>query len=390
MIPRTKVNYDLIDLLRSVFVLESRNSWRTKLTKELASLFQTENIILTSSGRGALYTLLKQLPHSRVLVPAYTCQAVIEAARLAGKAVLYAKCRPDTFNMTTESVQTLADSDTIVIATHQFGIPCEIDAIVQAATRAGSFVLEDAAAALGTKYDSQLVGNFGHAAIFSFDSTKLVNAPLKGGFLLVREDKLYRRCVQSHGLERRLPLWLKLQYLLMASILVLIENHFLYRLFHTVNFRWRNRYTEDEPLSKCRYSPYYRYELQEWQAKVVAPQVRNLDSLVTKRQQLYSGYLLALKNLKHIRPPPEDTDSSWACIRFPILVLGVDKLDFYAAATDLGVDFAFSFSFICAPASFRIEHDIAARILDLPFYNKLSGKEFDRTVSALRKIDQDI
>jgi dTDP-4-amino-4,6-dideoxygalactose transaminase len=62
-------------------------------------------------------------------------------------------------------------------------------------------------------------------------------------------------------------------------------------------------------------------------------------------------------------------------------------LEFYQKAVRLGVDFAFSFTFIASPKEYVLSHDLAASILDLPFYERLTSSEIDKVVAVLCEID---
>ena len=217
MIPRIKVNYNLLELLKALLVFESSNFRRQALIKTISRLFETDRILLTASGRGGLFTLLSCLPQKFIVVPAYTCKAVIEAVVLAGKEPIFVETEDDGFNMSPHFLANILNSDTILLATHQFGIPCNIKTILAIARKAGSFVIEDAAASLGSKVEGQLTGTFGDAAFFSFDTTKLVNAPLKAGFVVIRNYSLYRCCaafLDQHS--RPMPTSRKLYYVVLG------------------------------------------------------------------------------------------------------------------------------------------------------------------------------
>jgi dTDP-4-amino-4,6-dideoxygalactose transaminase len=388
MVPRTKVNYRLPELLRACFVSERDDRRRGELSLRLAEVIGNPQVMLTASGRGALYVLLSCLPHRRVLVPAYTCKAVVEAARLAGKELLFGESEETGFNMAVDSAAQMLDGETILLATHQFGIPCDIHGLLQAARARGAFVIEDAAASLGTRVDGQLTGTFGDAAFFSFDSTKLVNVPLKAGFLVVRDPRLFARCREfwiSHC--RPMPIARKLRYLLLGAILVALEQPVLYRWFHNLKFRWRGRFTDDSADVTHRLGPFYLDRVAEWQAALLLPQIARLDALVGKRRRLYAEYLRHLHGVTNFALPARDAKDEWAPIRLPILVHG-DKLDFYRHAARRGVDFAFSFTFIASPSAFVRSHRLAASVLDLPFYDRLTDDELQRVVSVLRDLEQ--
>lgn len=126
MIPRTKVNYTFISLMNALFTSEKEEYFRRRIIHHLGCFLSSPHILLTESGRGALYLLLLALPHRRVFIPAYTCKAVAEAALLAGKKILFGESEPDGFNMDSDKVfEAQIDKDTVLVLTHQFGIPCQ-------------------------------------------------------------------------------------------------------------------------------------------------------------------------------------------------------------------------------------------------------------------------
>ena len=390
MIPRTKVSYRFGDLLGAMAVSERSDRHRAALAAALAGRLGSGEVLLTASGRGALYIVLSVLPHRKVFVPAYTCKAVVEAAGLAGKEVVYGESEDDGINMDPQVLAGRLDADTVLIATHQFGIPCAIESMVEVARAAGAYVIEDAAASLGTRVNGRLTGTFGDAAIFSFDSTKLVNVPLKGGFLLVQDAAVGERCrAFAATATQPMPLARKLRYLALGGALVMLEQPALYRLFHNLKFRWRGRFTDDQAESTAQLGPFYRDRLAEWQAKMIVPQIDRIEETILKRRQIYGDYRQRLRSAAAFSLPPEDAAGEWAPIRFPIRAK-VDKMELYRRAVDRGVDFAFSFTFIASPASFRKAHALADSVLDLPFYDRLSEGELERVGSVMNQIDQDI
>ena len=96
MIPRVRVNYGWRDLL--VAVTSKSGQHRAGLRQTLAEMFGAEDVLLTPSGRAGLYFILRAVAQTRVVIPAYTCKAVIEAALLAGKEVCFLDAEPNGFN----------------------------------------------------------------------------------------------------------------------------------------------------------------------------------------------------------------------------------------------------------------------------------------------------
>jgi len=384
MIPRTKVNYGFLDLTRSVWIRERSPANRDQLKALLKAYMGCAHLRLTPSGRGGLYAILKSIDQPRVIVPAYTCKAVVEASILAGKRVEHVETETDGFNIRTGDLEPLLGPDAVVIATHQFGIPCEIERIAAMCLSSGAMLIEDCAASLGTQVNGRLTGTFGDAAFFSFDSTKLITVPLKGGFVVTRDSQLMAK-IDRFCQENWQPLpWLrKVRWLTLAAALRALENPLLYRLFHNLIFRWRGRFTQDTPNLNTTMTPFYQYEMAEWQAAIALEQVKRLDAIVAQRRTLYAQFHRELSDCKAFKLPPEDRDQQWCCIRFPIRVDG-NKIDFYERATRMGIDFAFSFTFIDCPEQCKNARDLADAVLDIPYYFKLGDKERSKVVQVLR------
>lgn len=389
MIPRTKVNYSLKQIFKAAFIEDAGQEWRNRLTRRISDLFGTENIILTQSGRGALYILFSCLPQKRLVVPAYTCKAVLEAAALAGKEIDFAETEDDGFNMDPAALEEKLNADTIVLATHQFGIPCDLDKISAAAAKAGAVMLEDAAGSLGSRHQGRLTGSFGQGAAFSFDSTKLINVPMKGGFIITKDKELHERCREfAKTTLKPMPQGRKWRYLLLGFIFKMLANGGLYRLFHCLKFKWRGRFTDESLSSEPMLGPFYTDEPTEWQAFIAAAQFDELEAIIARRRQLYSRYIKELSGAVSFKTPPEDVNAQWAPIRFPLRILG-DKMRFYRLGNAYGLDFAFSFTFIGSPAEYKKSHALADSILDPPFYYNLTSDEFQKTVNILKRIDSE-
>ncbi len=387
MIPRARANFTLADLAAAARITEGCNEYRSLLSAQLCAYLGVANVLLTPSGRCGLYAILRAIDRPRVIVPAYTCNAVVEAALLAGKTVQYAEVEVDGFNVAVDSLEPLLGPDAVFIATHQFGIPCAIERIVSLCRARAAMCIEDAAASLGTRVGGRLTGTFGDAAFFSFDTSKLVTVPLKGGAVIARDPELFARIERGHRSNvEPMPAHVKARMLAMASALVLLQGRRRYALFHALRFR--RSFTAEAPLLEAKRTLWYRYDLAPFQAFIATRQMARIDELVGKRRALYSAYELKLRGMKAFVTPPPDVAQEWAPIRFPIRVRS-DKLAFYRAATKRGVDFAFSFTFIAAPPRFEAAHALARSVLDLPFYNDLALEELDTVVETLHALDHE-
>ena len=109
--------------------------------------------ISASYGRMAFYYILKSLNlprDSEIIFPALTFWVVPEMARVLGFRPKFVDIDPETFNIDPVKMEAAITPNTrVVVPTHLYGQPCEMEPITAAARTHGVFVIEDCAHALG-------------------------------------------------------------------------------------------------------------------------------------------------------------------------------------------------------------------------------------------------
>jgi dTDP-4-amino-4,6-dideoxygalactose transaminase len=152
--------------------------------------------VAASYGRMAFYYILKALdlpPESEIVMPALTFWVMPELARVAGLKVVFADVDPETFTMDPAALERAITPKTrAVVPTHLYGLPCDMRAIMAIAAAHELRVVEDCAHALGAKVEGRLVGTFGDASIFSFQTLKPLNC-YGGGLALFQDPALASR-----------------------------------------------------------------------------------------------------------------------------------------------------------------------------------------------------
>lgn len=378
LIPRVRVNFCILDLLRSLFVLESQTWRRRKCEDLLSQYFDKEYTVLVGSGRSAIYNVLKSLPHKKVLIPAYTCMVVPEAATFAGKKIRYMHTSRESFN---SDVLPQIDGDTIVIATHQFGFACDIVKIQKRCNDVGAILLEDCAAAMGTMVDGKKVGTFGDYAIVSFNSTKLLNVPSKGGLIVVKRKDDFKR-LKSCIVGKSSDLSFKTKHLFRGLIYCLTKNKWLYRCYHylAIDRKGKLQRTEHEAIA-AKMEDSYLYFFSEWQASILLPQIEKMKKIMGKRKRIFETLDKRVNNSLLKKP---HWCSVEVCCRYPVLVK--DRIAFYKACLQKGVDMDFSHSALACDLSFEEEHEMANEVLDLPFYYDMTDQELDKVINVVNSI----
>ncbi|RLD12451.1 MAG: hypothetical protein DRI44_00520 [Chlamydiae bacterium] len=384
MIPRSRVNYTFFDLFNLSFI-KPKKYYSKKILLFLKSLFSQKNILLTPSGRGGLYLILKSLPQKNVFVPAYTCNAVIEAINHAKKSCCYIEVEEKGFNVNIDMLKKELIPGSVFIATHQFGFPTEIEKIKEICDKNNCVLIEDCAGSFGTRISNELTGTFGDFSFFSFDSTKLINAPLKAGFVIIRDDINFRKLKGIYDKEiQPMPFLHRVRLFIKALIYTLISSsNIIYKFFHLFFFESRNIITSETTRINPQLNEFYKYDVTGWQSAIILKQLKNLDDIISKRQILYNFYQQKIKN-SIIKLPMESLDNSWVCIRFPIMI--ENKIEFYRKLVKSNIDSAFSFTYIVTPKDYRFAHKYAEQVLDIPFYYRLSCKEQNYIINELNKL----
>jgi dTDP-4-amino-4,6-dideoxygalactose transaminase len=155
--------------------------------------------VTASFGRMAFYYILKALdlaPRGEIVLPALTFWVIPEIARVAGLTPVFADVDPATFTMTPETLSRVVGPKTVaVVPTHLWGLPCDMDGILEIAATHRLAVIEDCAHALGATYRQRAVGTIGDAALFSFQTLKPLNT-YGGGMAVARDAGLADRIRQ--------------------------------------------------------------------------------------------------------------------------------------------------------------------------------------------------
>ena len=167
-----------------------------KFLTTFAEWLGTPHVCGASSGRSAFQLALEALdlkPGCEIIFPMFTFPVMPMVAKVLGFKPVFCDVDPDTFNSGVEHIEPLINERTgAVLATHLFGQPCDIEAIVALARERGIYVLEDCAHACGVRVKGQQVGTFGDIGVYSFAEGK--NMPcLAGGAIAIADDAVAAR-----------------------------------------------------------------------------------------------------------------------------------------------------------------------------------------------------
>jgi len=182
---------------RDLFFGNEMNSQTVKeFENSFAAYIGTPYALSVSSARWGLYLILKNLdlkPLDEVIIPALTHSSIPLMIKKAGALPIYIDTEKDSPNLDIEILKkNITDKTKIIIATHLFGIPCNLTELAKICAEYNIILLEDCAHAVGIKLEDKMAGSLGTASFFSFDTTKQLNT-LGGGMIVTRDKALYEK-----------------------------------------------------------------------------------------------------------------------------------------------------------------------------------------------------
>ena len=184
-----------------------------EFTKRCQAFFEKRygfrKCLLTTSGTDALEMaaiLTGVGPGDEVIVPSYTFVSTALAFLRCGAKVVFADSRDDEPNIDATKIESLITPRTkVIVPVHYAGCACDMDAIMEIANRHNLLVVEDAAQAIDSFYESKVkvrvegeqrnrcpLGSIGHLGCFSFHETKNIISG-EGGMLTINDERFVRR-----------------------------------------------------------------------------------------------------------------------------------------------------------------------------------------------------
>lgn len=193
-IPPTAAPIYLGSLLNGVLGAFSGKRYLKSVEAEFREYFDVKHIFLVSSGKAALTLILEALKlkdkRREVIIPAYTCFSVPAAILKAGLKVSLCDIDPETLDFDYDLLKKTINKDTLcVVPSNLFGIPSDLGKINDLCEAYQTFVVEDAAQAMGETYDGKMLGAIGDVGFFSLGRGKNVTCG-SGGIIVTNSDDI--------------------------------------------------------------------------------------------------------------------------------------------------------------------------------------------------------
>ena len=165
-----------------------------KSTQLLEQKTKAAKVLLTTSCTHATEMaalLIGIKPGDEVIMPSFTFVSTADAFVLRGAKVVFVDIRPDTMNIDEKLIeQAITEKTKAIVPVHYAGVSCEMDTIMDIARRHNLYVIEDAAQGVMSTYKNQALGTIGDYGCYSFHETKNYSMGEGGALLIKNQDMI--------------------------------------------------------------------------------------------------------------------------------------------------------------------------------------------------------
>lgn len=199
---------------------------------ELKAFYQVENCYLLSSGKAALFIILKVLHHmhpdrNAVVIPAFTCYSVPSAIVKAGLKIRLCDVDQNTLDFDFDQLSDIHARESkgilAVVPTHLYGISPDIDKIRRIVCDTAITIVEDAAQGMGGMRKGKKNGSMGDVGFVSLSRGKAFST-VEGGIILTEREDIAAAIGQQVGM---LP-----EYNLQENLILLLSSVFMVVFIH--------------------------------------------------------------------------------------------------------------------------------------------------------------
>lgn len=249
--------------------ISSEGPFVKEFEKKMSAAAGRKYGISVSNGTAALEVAVQALgigEGDQVIMPTFTIISCAMAVTKLGAVPVLVDSDIHSWNMNVDEIEEKITPKTkAIMIVHLYGLPVDVDKILELAKKYDLKVIEDAAEMHGQTYHGKPCGSFGDISTFSFYPNKHITTG-EGGMIMTDDEELAERC----------------------------------RMLRNLCFRKDVRYVHDEISDNYRFT--------NLQAAVGLAQLERLDEFVERKRAMGKYYTEQLRQLKGLILPVERTE----------------------------------------------------------------------------------
>ena len=361
---------EVIDTLKSDWITTGPKTF--KFEKMFGKKVGSQYSIAVNSCTSALHLALAVIGIGKgdeIITTPLTFAATAEVVINQDATPVFVDIDKKTYNIDPAKIEEkITDKTKAIIPVHYAGQSCDMDEIIRISKENDLFIIEDAAHAIGSMYKNKIIGSIGDITCFSFYATKNITTA-EGGMITTDNVELAEkmRVLSLHGISKD---------------------------------AWKRYSSEGSWYYEILY-PGYKYNMSDLQASIGIHQLKKLDQMQRRREQIASFYNDSFKNMPQIITPAVKSYAKHAWHLYSIQIntdlLNINRNDFIEAlkAENIGTSVHFiplhlhpyykeKYGF--KRGDFPVTESVYDREISLPLYPKMTDKDAKDVVSAVKKL----
>jgi len=334
---------------------------------KFAKYIGAKHAVAVNSGTSALHLALLSLDigeDGAVITSPFSFIASANCILFVRATPIFVDIDPDTYNLDPDLIEEYIERNgyeqektgflmdrksgkriKAILPVHIFGLPCDMDRIMQIAEKYNLSVIEDACEAIGAEYKGKKVGTFGEISTFAFYPNKQITTG-EGGMVVTDDEKTARMCLSLRNQGREGGGWLAHKRL------------------------------------------GYNYRISDINCALGIAQLERIEEILRKREAVARQYNDLLKDLVKIPVEINGLKRSWFVyvVQLPDRFSKKDRDDILEELTRKGIACSNYFTpihlqpfyrslFGYSRGDFKITESTSERTVALPFYNNIKNNE---------------
>lgn len=186
---------------KGAFILQSELK---QFEKNLAEFLNVKYAYGVADGTNALIIALQAAGIGKgdeVIVPSHTYIASAASIHLVGAKVVPVECGADHMLDLASAAKAVTKNTKAIMPVQLNGRTCDMNKVKQLADMHNLMIIEDAAQALGSRFEGQHAGTFGKAGTYSFYPAKVLGCFGDGGGVVTNDDEMGEKLaiLRDHG-----------------------------------------------------------------------------------------------------------------------------------------------------------------------------------------------
>lgn len=330
------------------------------LEENFVKICRTKFAIATSSGTSALHTALHSLGignGDEVITTPFTFIATANSILMAGATPVFVDIEEDTYNIDPKLIEDKITKKTkAILAVDLFGQPADYKTINKIAQKNKLFVIEDAAQSIGAVYYGKNTGSLGDVACFSLYASKNI---ISGEGGMITTNKKY-------------------------------INH---------NARLFRHHGQSEETRYSYSGLGFNYRMTDMQAAIAIEQLKRLEFITKRRQEIAREYDTSFRDLKGLVSPKVRKNQTSAYHQYTLRITDdfkVNRNEFKKYLGKNGIQANVYYPtplykvnhlmYDTKPKDFPVTEKISEEVLSIPIHTLLSDRDIKHIINTIKKI----